>query len=295
MIFSEQLQADIALITPALKAYLSTETGEGYDLIFEASQYSVMAGGKRLRPVILLEFCRLCGGDIQQALPFACALEMIHTYSLIHDDLPCMDNDDLRRGKPTCHKKFGEAIAVLAGDGLLTRAFEVAAENTTGLPAAVALQCIQLLAQAAGMNGMIGGQVLDLVGEQQHFPLERLRLLQELKTGCLLRVACEIGCVAAGRQDEMTLSCARGYGNALGLAFQIQDDILDIQGNTAILGKTTGKDAKSGKSTFPALLGIEECLQQISVLTEKAITALEPLGEAAFLSELARHLVERDM
>jgi len=295
MTFSEQLQTDIALLNPALTAYLSAETGEGYDIIFEASRYSITAGGKRLRPIILIEFCRLCGGDIQLAIPFACALEMIHTYSLIHDDLPCMDNDDLRRGKPTCHKKYSEAIAVLAGDGLLTKAFEVAAENTMGLPAEAALQCVRLLAQAAGMNGMIAGQVLDLAGERQHLPFERLRLLQELKTGCLLRVACEIGCVVAGRQDETTLTCARDYGAALGLAFQMQDDILDVEGDAATLGKTTGKDAKSGKSTFPALLGMEECRRQISILTEQAIAALAPLGEAAFLSELARRLVGRAM
>ena len=145
------------------------------------------------------------------------------------------------------------------------------------------------------MNGMIGGQVLDLAGEQQRLPLERLRLLQELKTGCLLRVACEVGCVVAGRQDEPALTCARGYGNALGLAFQMQDDILDVEGDAATLGKTIGKDAKSGKSTFPALLGIEECRRQISILTEQAIAALSPLGEAAFLSELARRLVGRSM
>lgn len=292
MTFTEQLQADIALIGPSLEQYLSCETGEGYDRIFEAVKYSAMAGGKRLRPVILLEFCRLCGGDVQKALPFACALEMIHTYSLIHDDLPCMDDDDLRRGRPTNHKVFGEAAAVLAGDGLLTRAFEVAA-GADGLPAETVLQCVRLLGSNAGMNGMIGGQVLDMESEHQHIPLDKLKLLQKLKTGCLIRAACEIGCVAAGREDAQTLACARKYGEKLGLAFQIQDDILDIEGDAAVLGKSTGKDSKSEKSTFPSLLGLEECRMLVEMLTEEAIGALEPLGGSTFLAGLAHSLVGR--
>ena len=195
MTFSEQLSADIALIEPALEGYLSRETHEGYDRIFEAAKYSAMAGGKRLRPVIVLEFCRLHGGDIKNALPFACALEMIHTYSLIHDDLPCMDNDDLRRGRPTCHKAFDEATAVLAGDGLLTAAFETASQ--ADVPAETALRCIRILGENAGMNGMIGGQVLDMLAEHRRISETELRLLQKLKTGCLLRAACELGCAAA--------------------------------------------------------------------------------------------------
>ena len=228
MTFSEQLSADIALIEPALEKYLSRETHEGYDRIFEAAKYSAMAGGKRLRPVIVLEFCRLHGGDLKDALPFACALEMIHTYSLIHDDLPCMDNDDLRRGRPTCHKAFDEATAVLAGDGLLTAAFETASQ--AGVPAETALRCIRVLGENAGMNGMIGGQVLDMLSEHRRISEDELRLLQKLKTGCLLRAACELGCIAAGKTDEKTLSDARAYGDRLGLAFQIEDDILDIEG-----------------------------------------------------------------
>ena len=172
MTFSEQLSADIALIEPALEGYLSRETHEGYDRIFEAAKYSAMAGGKRLRPVIALEFCRLHGGDIKNALPFACALEMIHTYSLIHDDLPCMDNDDLRRGRPTCHKAFDEATAVLAGDGLLTAAFETASQ--ADVPAETALRCIRILSENAGMNGMIGGQVMDLANENRSVTAEIL-------------------------------------------------------------------------------------------------------------------------
>ena len=162
-----------------------------------------MAGGKRLRPVIVLEFCRLCGGDIEKALPFACALEMIHTYSLIHDDLPCMDNDDLRRGRPTCHKAFDEATAVLAGDGLLTAAFETASA-AKNVPAETIVRCIRILGENAGMNGLIGGQVLDMGAEHRKISLDELRLLQKLKTGSLLRAACELGCAAAGATIDDT-------------------------------------------------------------------------------------------
>lgn len=292
MTFAEQLQADIAVIEPTLEKYLSRETGEGYDRIFEAAKYSVMAGGKRLRPVIVLEFCRLCGGDTQKALPFACALEMIHTYSLIHDDLPCMDNDDLRRGRPTCHKAFDEAIAVLAGDGLLTAAFETAAA-AEGASAETVLACIRILGQAAGMNGMIGGQVLDMGAEHRKISLDELRLLQSLKTGCLLRAACELGCVAAGRTDGATLAMARTYGEKLGLAFQIRDDMLDIEGDTATLGKTVGKDEKSEKSTFPSLLGMEACRRLVTALTDEAVQAVSGSSGGAFLAALARSLTDR--
>lgn len=292
MTFSEQLKADIALIEHALEKYLSRETGEGYDRIFEAAKYSAMAGGKRLRPVIVLEFCRLCGGDIEKALPFACALEMIHTYSLIHDDLPCMDNDDLRRGRPTCHKAFDEATAVLAGDGLLTAAFETASA-AKDVPAETIVRCIRILGENAGMNGMIGGQVLDMGAEHRKIPLDELRLLQKLKTGCLLRAACELGCAAAGATDEDTLARARAYGEKLGLAFQIEDDILDIEGDAATLGKSIGKDAASEKSTFPSLLGLEECRELAAKLTEEAVDAVKPLDGHAFLVELARSLTGR--
>ena len=292
MTYGEQLKADIARIEPALERYLSRETGEGYDRIFEAAKYSALAGGKRLRPVITLAFCRLCGGDEQKALPFACALEMIHTYSLIHDDLPCMDNDDLRRGRPTCHKAFDEATAVLAGDGLLTAAFETAAA-AEGLPAETVLQCIRILGRAAGMNGMIAGQVLDMGAEHRQLTLEELQLLQSLKTGCLLWAACELGCAAAGCTDENLLEQAHLYGESLGLAFQIQDDLLDIEGDSAVLGKTTGKDARDEKSTFPSLLGQEACRLLADELTEQAVQAVAGLEDSGFLQWLARSLMGR--
>lgn len=292
MTFSEQMKADIAQIEAALAQYLSRETGEGYDRIFEAAKYSALAGGKRLRPVIVLAFCRLCGGEADKAMPFACALEMIHTYSLIHDDLPCMDDDDLRRGRPTCHKAFDEATAVLAGDGLLTAAFETAAA-AKGLDAEAVLRCVRILGREAGMNGMIAGQVLDLGAEHRRISLDALNLLQSLKTGCLLRAACELGCTAAGCTDARTLEAAREYGEKLGLAFQIQDDILDIEGDARTLGKTTGKDARDEKSTFPALLGLEACRALADRLTGEAVAALDGLSGNGFLTELARSLTGR--
>lgn len=292
MTFSEQMKADVAQIEAALAQYLSRETGEGYDRIFEAAKYSALAGGKRLRPVIVLAFCRLCGGEADKAMPFACALEMIHTYSLIHDDLPCMDDDDLRRGRPTCHKAFDEATAVLAGDGLLTAAFETAAA-AKGLDAEAVLRCVRILGREAGMNGMIAGQVLDLGAEHRRISLDALNLLQSLKTGCLLRAACELGCTAAGCTDARTLEAAREYGEKLGLAFQIQDDILDIEGDARMLGKTTGKDARDEKSTFPALLGLEACRALADRLTGEAVAALDGLPGNGFLTELARSLTGR--
>lgn len=260
--------------------------------VLEAMRYSLLAGGKRLRPVLTMEFCRAAGGDWHDAVPFGCALEMIHTYSLIHDDLPCMDNDDLRRGRPTCHRAFDEATAVLAGDGLLTAAFETAA-SAEGLPAETVLQCIRILGRAAGMNGMIAGQVLDMGAEHRKISLDELRLLQSLKTGCLLWAACELGCVAAGKSDADTLRKAHAYGEKLGLAFQIQDDILDIEGDAQVLGKTTGKDAREEKSTFPSLLGLEECRRLADSLTEEAVRAISGMDGAGFLTGLARSLTGR--
>lgn len=293
MTYEEKLQTDIARIEQVLSESLSCEQGKGYDVIFDSAKYSVAAGGKRLRPALVLAFCRLCGGDAEKALPYACALEMIHTYSLIHDDLPCMDNDDLRRGRPTSHKVYGEATAVLTGDGLLTRAFELAAENRTGLPAETALRCTALLGQAAGMNGMIAGQILDMTSEHRKISLDELTLLQELKTGCLIRAACALGCIIAGNMDGTTRAAAERYGEKLGLAFQIQDDILDIEGDTATLGKSIGKDEKNEKSTFPSLLGLEKCKQLVKSLTEEAVQALDVFGGDVFLTELAYRLVSR--
>lgn len=290
MTFSEQLSADIALIEPALEGYLSRETHEGYDRIFEAAKYSAMAGGKRLRPVIVLEFCRLHGGDIKNALPFACALEMIHTYSLIHDDLPCMDNDDYRRGKLTNHKVFGESTAVLAGDALLTAAFETLANS--GADAAVIAGTVQTLAGAAGELGMVGGQVLDLAAEEEETPdAEHIYTLQDLKTGALIRAACCCG-VVAGHGSAAQYEAAARYATALGLAFQIRDDMLDVLGDAKTLGKAVHVDEKKG--TFVRLYGLERCGEMIAAEGERAEAALEVFEDPAFLKELVQKLAVRE-
>jgi geranylgeranyl diphosphate synthase type II len=255
-----------------------------------------MGGGKRLRPALVYEFCALCGGQTERATPFAAALEMVHTYSLIHDDLPCMDNDDLRRGRPTSHKVYGEAMAVLAGDGLLTRAFETLLDPalTGTFPPEALLQAAACLARNAGADGMLGGQVIDIESESKQISLDRLLLLQQLKTGCLIRAAAELGCIAAGKTDEKTLAAANSYASRIGLAFQIRDDLLDIEGEEAVLGKPIGSDAAAHKSTFPALLGAEECRKRIRSLTDEAKDALSDFPDADFLRQLAEYLVERD-
>ena len=204
--------------------------------LYDAMRYSLLAGGKRLRPVLVLEACRLCGGAVEDALPFAGAIEMVHTYSLIHDDLPCMDDDDLRRGRPTNHKVFGEANAVLAGDGLLTAAFETMLAPGQKLPPERVLGAAGILAQAAGGRGMVGGQVLDMAGEGRALGLTEVEELQRLKTGALIRAAVEMGCAVAGGAEEQREALCR-YADCLGLAFQIQDDILDVVGDEATLGK----------------------------------------------------------
>ena len=294
MTLKERLDSYAALTEENLSKYLASPNEEFYPQIFESTRYSAMAGGKRLRPALVLEFCRVCGGDIQKALPFACALEMIHTYSLIHDDLPCMDNDDLRRGKPTNHKVFGEAIAVLAGDALLTRAFEIVMDraNTAELSAEIVLRAGAVLAEAAGMDGMIGGQVIDMEAENKQIGLDRLLMLQQLKTGCLIRCAARMGCIIGGASEEQ-LEAADQYASKIGLAFQIEDDLLDIEGDEAVFGKPIGSDAASGKSTFPGLLGVEKCRMMIRNLTDDAIAALDPFEDTDFLAELAETLVSR--
>ena len=292
--YEARIRKTAADVQRLLEQYLKTD-GSAYDALKEAMAYSANAGGKRIRPLLCTVFAELFGGSYQQALPLACAVEMVHTYSLIHDDLPCMDNDDYRRGIPSCHRQFGEATALLAGDGLLTLAFFTVAQSPeqTGADAARCLRACRELAFKAGMDGMIGGQVLDMGAEHRKISLDELRLLQKLKTGCLLRAACELGCAAAGATDEDTLARARAYGEKLGLAFQIEDDILDIEGDAATLGKSIGKDAASEKSTFPSLLGLEECRELAAKLTEEAVDAVKPLDGHAFLVELARSLTGR--
>ena len=262
--------------------------------LYDAICYSLLAGGKRIRPVLLLECCRICGGDPQAALPFAGAVEMIHTYSLIHDDLPCMDDDDLRRGRPTNHKVYGEATAVLAGDALLTAAFEFMLESQAALPPERALEAAGILARAAGGRGMVGGQVLDMAGEGHALGMNEVEELQRLKTGALISAAAEMGCVLAGGTAEQRQGAVR-YAQCLGLAFQIQDDILDVVGDEATLGKRVGSDAKREKTTFVTLKGVEACRELVDKLTAEAEASLSCFGPAGeHLRALAETLAGRD-
>ncbi len=263
--------------------------------VFTAMRYSLLGGGKRIRPMLVLEFCRLCGGQPEAAVPFACAVEMIHTYSLIHDDLPCMDNADLRRGRPSNHKVFGEAAALLAGDGLLTAAFEtMLSEDALRLAGADrAARAAGILARAAGAYGMVGGQVLDLAAEGQKASLEYLQQMDSRKTGALIVACAQMGCAIAGADDEKMEAAGR-YAAALGLAFQIQDDILDVTSTAEELGKTVGGDVQNEKSTYVSLLGLQKARQQVQALTQKAKDALAVFGEQAdTLCDLADSLACR--
>lgn len=269
---------------------------DDYREVFDSMRYSVENGGKRVRPLLTLLFCDACGGNVLQAVPMATAVEYIHTYSLIHDDLPCMDNDDFRRGKPSNHKVFGEATALLAGDGLLTAAFErISVWCKAGLyDAEVAVNAIEELSRCAGSRGMIGGQVIDLANENNpDADIETLQLLDSLKTGALIEAACVMGCIVAKADDEK-LDAARTFASKIGLAFQIKDDILDVTSTAEKLGKPIGSDAENGKSTYVGILGIEKCQQLVEELTDEAIKALEGFPENGALLEYAEYLAKRD-
>jgi len=267
--------------------------------IHNAVRYSLFAGGKRLRPVLTLAAAEAVGGRREDALPAAAALEMIHTYSLIHDDLPAMDDDDLRRGKPTSHIVFGEAIAILAGDALLTHAFHVLAtaclssDHANRDADARRLRAVAVLASAAGMKGMIGGQVVDLESEGKTVDAATLDRLHRMKTGALMEAAAHLGALLGGGSDE-SIERLSGYGREVGLAFQIVDDLLDREGNPADLGKSAGKDLKAGKATYPAIHGSEQARRRAKELAERAIEMVRPFGPRAEpLTLLARRIVER--
>ncbi len=259
--------------------------------VFDAMQYAVTDGGKRIRPILVLEFCNICGGDPARAIPFAEAVEAIHSYSLVHDDLPCMDNDDFRRGKPACHKAFGEANALLAGDGLLTRAFGLLAK--ADLPPERIIRGVEILSHQAGASGMIGGQVIDLESEGKQVDGETVSAISDLKTAALLRAACMLGAVAAGA-DEEQIRAAETYGTALGHAFQIVDDLLDVTGDAAVLGKPIGSDAANQKSTYLSLYGMDAAVAAANAYTQTALDALRPFAKRAFLEQLTMMLVNRD-
>ncbi|MBQ8784382.1 MAG: polyprenyl synthetase family protein [Clostridia bacterium] len=277
----------LKLVNEALEEFLP----KSEDVVSQAMKYSVRNGGKRIRPILALEFCKACGHNPEKALPFACAVEMIHTYSLIHDDLPCMDDDDYRRGKPSCHIAFGEANALLAGDALLTLAFETVTK--ADLPAESVVKAVKELSFSAGILGMVGGQVLDLQNENKALTLQQLEGIHNLKTGELIRVACVLGCIAAGADDEK-IKAAEEYAKGIGLTFQIVDDILDVTSDAETLGKPIGSDAENQKTTYVSLLGIEKSKEIAAELTKKAITALAAFNESTeSLAQLAEKLQNR--
>lgn len=289
MDFQAELQSYQDLINNALENCLNESCEQGE--LLEAMRYSLLAGGKRIRPILLLKFCEMCGGDVYDALSPACGIEMLHTYSLIHDDLPCMDNDDLRRGKPTCHKVYGETTAVLAGDALQAEAFSYVL--TSSAPEAVCCRMAATLAEAAGTKGMCGGQYLDTCKENYSVDEESLILIHSLKTGALLRAACVMGVQCASGTEEQ-IRAAEEYAYHLGIAFQIRDDILDCIASVEEIGKDVGSDDRAGKFTFPSLHGIEMCESIVLQHTEKAKEALQgTFDDPSFLIRLAEHLAVR--
>ena len=294
-LYSKIMEEHLAAVEKALPEYLPFGDSAAQKTVFDAMEYACAAGGKRLRPVLLMEFCRICGGNVKQALPFACAIEMVHSYSLVHDDLPCMDDSPLRRGRPSAHAAFGEDIALLAGDGLLNRAFEVMLNKAyqDDLAPEYAMHAAFSLANAAGAYGMVGGQVIDLQCEGKAIDLNTLEDLQWKKTAALIIAACEMGCYTAG-EDREKLTAARRYGEQLGLCFQIVDDILDVTATQEELGKPTGSDDVNSKATFVSLLGLEKAKRLAGERTEKAIEALTCFGEQADgLKNLALALLQR--
>ncbi len=269
--------------------YTEIKAYEPQKPLYGAMEYSLLAGGKRLRPIFVLDFCRMCGGDWKQAAPFAAAIEMIHTYSLIHDDLPCMDNDDFRRGRPTNHKVYGEGIAVLAGDALLTDAFMMAAKAKLPHPEDMTL-AIALMAEGAGSLGMVGGQVLDIMSEQRELTEKEVLDIQSRKTGRLINIACCLG-VLAGCGSEAQFDAAAQFAAALGLAFQIRDDILDVIGTQEEMGKQVGTD--EAKNTFVRLYGLEKSEEKVRIYTDYALDTLKAFEDNAYMTALAESLTSR--
>jgi geranylgeranyl diphosphate synthase, type II len=287
-VFAKEVRVEI---DAALERYTEFDS-DSPPMLREAVQHSLLAPCKRLRPLLVLMAAEACGSEREAAIPAACAVEMVHTYSLIHDDLPAMDDDDLRRGRPTCHAKYGEAMGILAGDALLTKAFEVLASDLRDK--SVGAVCCAELAKAAGSSGMVGGQVDDLAAEGQDAGIEMLERIHRRKTGAMFLVSLRLGAIVAGADREQ-LTALESYGSRLGLAFQITDDLLDVRGDEAAMGKRIGKDSNRGKLTFPALLGVEESSRRAEQLIDEACGALEIFGtNASHLEALARYVVERN-
>ena len=286
---NERMNAYRAYIEDYLKDFYAQLHDLPQNKLFEAMEYSLLAGGKRLRPALAMEFCRLCGNDPHQAAPFAAAVEMIHTYSLIHDDLPSMDNDDFRRGRPTNHKVYGEAMAILAGDALLTDAFMVASTAQLADPKDMAF-AIGMLAECAGSLGMVGGQVLDIGSEERELTEQEVIDIQTRKTGALINAACVLGAIAGGGTEEQ-IDAAAQFAAGLGMAFQIRDDMLDVIGTQEEMGKGVGTDAV--KNTFVRLYGLEKCEELVQTYTQYAIDALSVFEDTDFIVALAKSLTDR--
>jgi geranylgeranyl diphosphate synthase type II len=281
------------IIDSALGEYLPPED-RFPEVIFRAMRYSVLDGGKRLRPTLVLASCEAVGGDPAAAVPAACAIELIHTYSLIHDDLPAMDDDDFRRGKPTCHKVFGEAMAILAGDALQSLAFEIITGRTKGVAPEIVLEVARRVTSAAGIGGMVTGQVVDMLSEGKEISAETLRFMHAHKTGALIEASCVAGGLLGGGTPEQIKSLSL-YGEKIGLAFQIADDILDIEGDRAKTGKSVGSDLRKRKSTYPSLFGLDESRELARRAVDEAVAALSTFdGCADPLRALARFVVERE-
>lgn len=289
--FNDILKNDIKIVEKAIIDFLPNAEN-GQNEVVEAMKYSLLNGGKRLRPVFCLEFASALGVDRKDALAFACAVEYIHTYSLIHDDLPCMDNDDFRRGKPSCHKQFGEATALLAGDALLTHASKIITE--ANLSDYKKVKAVSALSYYSGVAGMLGGQVIDLKYESETPNLEQILTVHTLKTGALIALSCILGCIA-GDADDKKINSAKQFAINLGIAFQIKDDILDVLGDSEKLGKPVGSDAENDKTTYVSLVGLEKAQSDVEEYTNSAINYLDDFDDAEFLKMLAQTLVSREM
>ncbi|WHE08042.1 polyprenyl synthetase family protein [Thermoanaerobacterium thermosaccharolyticum] len=291
--FDDILMEKIEYINNGLNKLLDID--DKPEILYDAMRYSVFAGGKRLRPVLCISSCELVGGDRDDALPVACAIEFIHTYSLIHDDLPAMDNDDLRRGKPTNHKVYGEALAILAGDALLNYGFEVLIHHALdSTNCQNILRATEEVAHAAGCHGMIGGQVVDLLSENKDITEEELKFMHDHKTGALIKASVVAGAIMGGADDE-TIKKLSDYAKYIGLAFQIKDDILDVLGDESKLGKNAKSDLENGKSTFVSVFGLQRSISLVKELTASAIRILDDFGEKSeFLKSLTKYMADRD-
>lgn len=291
--YKDLMSGYISDIENNLKRYTENRSGnESQQKLTEAMRYSLEAGGKRIRPVLVTEFCRLCGGTPEMSAAPAAAIEMIHTFSLIHDDLPAMDDDDFRRGRPSCHKAFSEATAILAGDALAVLPFQIIADDPV-LDSGIKVRLISDLASATAGEGMIGGQIIDIENEKRDDVDENnLRYMYSLKTGQLIRTACRMGCIAAGADDEK-IRLADSYASKLGLAFQIIDDILDVVSTEEELGKPVGSDAENNKTTFVTVMGIEKAKQEADSLTREALGILDSFPDSEFLKALTAELLDR--